>query len=140
MVRCFILFLPCLLLADEPIIRSQARIHPQYASHAMVVSQDSLATEAALEILKKGGNAADAAVTLAYVLAVTQPKAGNIGGGGFALYYDKHSNRTYAIDFRETAPQKAHRDLFLDTQGKVDSKKARFSLKASGTPGTVAGL
>ena len=126
--------------ANEPIIRSNSRVHPIYANNAMVVSQDNFATEAALEILKKGGTAADAAVALAYVLAVTQPKAGNIGGGGFALYYDQKTAKTTAIDFRETAPAKAHRDLFLNQAGEVDSNKSRFSVNASGIPGTVAGL
>ena len=139
-LRTLILFFTFAVSANEPIIRSTSRIHPNYASHAMVVSQDSFATKAAIDILKKGGTAADAAVALAYVLAVTQPKAGNIGGGGFALYYDAETSGTTAIDFRETAPAKAFKELFLDKDGKVDSNKSRFSLNASGIPGTVAGL
>jgi gamma-glutamyltranspeptidase / glutathione hydrolase len=142
-MRIILLFLSLFVLqlhALEPIIRSNAKIHPTYASNGMVVSQDTLATQAALEILKEGGTAADAAVTLGYVLAVTQPKAGNLGGGGFALYFHKESNKTYAIDFRETAPQAAHKNLFLDNKGEVDQNKARFSLLSSGIPGTIAGL
>ncbi len=91
-----------------------------------------------VDILKEGGNAVDAAVAVGYALAVTHPQAGNLGGGGFMLIRSKNGNTT-AIDFREMAPAKATRDMFLDDQGNPDSKKSLTSHLASGTPGTVAG-
>ena len=134
------LFSVLFLYADEPIVKPDARIHPVTSRSFMVVSQDDLATEEAVKILKKGGNAADAAVALAYTLAVTQPKAGNIGGGGFALYYEAKTGKTYAIDFRESAPAVSHKDMYLDKDKKVIKDKSSFTLHASGVPGTVAGL
>lgn len=92
-----------------------------------------------MDILKEGGNAVDAAVAVGYALAVTHPQAGNLGGGGFMLIRSKNGNTT-AIDFREMAPAKATRDMFLDDQGNPDSKKSLTSHLASGTPGTVAGF
>ena len=94
--------------AEQPLINPKARFHPTTAKNGMVASQESLATDSANWILKSGGNAADAAVALAYTLAVTLPKAGNIGGGGFALYYEAKTGKTYAIDFRESAPAVAN--------------------------------
>ncbi|MCM8537362.1 MAG: gamma-glutamyltransferase [Lentisphaeraceae bacterium] len=139
MFRILLCLLPFCLFA-EPIIRTNARIHPEYSKKAMVVSQDSIATDIALKILKDGGNAADAAIALAYAQAVTQPKAGNIGGGGFAIYFDNKTKKSYAIDFREVAPIKTHKDTFLDEKGNVDKNKKRFSLAATAVPGTVAGM
>ena len=139
--------LSCLLTlsvcASEPIIRPD--FIPEggdllTAKNAMVVCQDTPAGGVALEVLKEGGNAADAGVALAYALAVTQPKAGNLGGGGFALYYNAATKKTHAIDFREMAPQMAKVDLYLNAKGEVDKEKIRFSAKACGVPGTVAGL
>ncbi len=86
-----------------------------------------------VDILKEGGNAIDAAVAVGYALAVTHPQAGNLGGGGFMLIRTKDGNTT-AIDFREMAPAKATRDMFLDDQGNPDSKKSLTSHLASGTP------
>ncbi|NQZ59625.1 MAG: gamma-glutamyltransferase, partial [Lentisphaeraceae bacterium] len=126
--------------AQPPIINTAARIHPQSASKAMIVCQDEPAADIALEILKNGGNAADAAVALAYALAVTQPKAGNLGGGGFALYYEAATGKTKAIDFREMAPLASSKNMYLDDKGNVDQQRVRFSAKACGVPGTVAGL
>ena len=80
----------------------------------MVVSLDDFATDAAIEVLRKGGNAADAAVAMAYTLAVTLPKAVNIRAGGFAFYYEVSTGKTYAIDFMETAPVPSSKDMFLD--------------------------
>ncbi|MCK4858085.1 MAG: gamma-glutamyltransferase [candidate division Zixibacteria bacterium] len=106
----------------------------------MVTSADSLATQAGLDILKKGGNAFDAAVTVGFVLAVTHPQAGNIGGGGFALIYVVDSSKVYALDFRETAPHRASRDMYLDNDGEAIDQLSTKGFLASGTPGTVAGL
>ena len=105
----------------------------------MVASVDVTATQVGVDILKEGGNAVDAAVAVGYALAVTHPQAGNLGGGGFMLIRSKNGNTT-AIDFREMAPAKATRDMFLDDQGNPDSKKSLTSHLASGTPGTVAGF
>ena len=106
----------------------------------MVVSEEALATAVAVDVLKKGGNAIDAAAALAYSLAVTLPKAGNLGGGGFMLVYIKAENKVYALDYREKAPLKAHRDLFLNPQGQVSNEKSRHSILSTAVPGTVAGI
>lgn len=113
--------------------------HPVRAEHGMVATVDALATQVGVDILKQGGNAVDAAVAVGYALAVTHPQAGNLGGGGFMLLRTK-DGKTTAIDFREMAPEKASRDMFLDGQGNADSKKSLTSPLASGTPGTVAGF
>jgi gamma-glutamyltranspeptidase/glutathione hydrolase len=106
----------------------------------MVVSQEAIASQVGADILAAGGNAIDAAVATGFALAVTLPRAGNLGGGGFMLMHLAKENKTIAIDYREMAPINAHRDMFLDSQGNVDDKKARFSAQSSGVPGTVAGL
>ena len=91
-------------------------------------------------MLKKGGNAIDAAVTAAFSLAVTQPRSGNIGGGGFMLISSEQKGEVIAIDYREKAPSGAAVDMFLDESGEVDTNRSRFSHLAAGVPGTVAGL
>ncbi|RPH28855.1 gamma-glutamyltransferase [Buttiauxella warmboldiae] len=113
--------------------------HAVRAENGMVAAQDALATQVGVDILKQGGNAVDAAVAVGFALAVTHPQAGNIGGGGFMMLRTK-DGKTTAIDFREMAPEKATRDMFLDAQGNADSKKSLTSHLASGTPGTVAGF
>lgn len=113
--------------------------HPVRAEQGMVATVEALATQVGVDILKQGGNAVDAAVAVGYALAVTHPQAGNLGGGGFMLLRTK-DGKTTAIDFREMAPEKASRDMFLDEQGNADSKKSLTSPLASGTPGTVAGF
>lgn len=95
--------------------------HPVRAKQGMVASVDATATQVGVDILKEGRNAVDAAVAVGYALAVTHPQAGNLGGGGFMLIRSKNGNTT-AIDFREMAPAKATRDMFLDDQGNPDSK------------------
>jgi len=106
---------------------------------AMVVSDEALANEAGLEILRAGGNAVDAAVAVAFALAVVEPQAGNIGGGGFLLLH-MADGRSSFIDYRETAPSAASRDMYLRADGSLDSEGAVFGYRASGVPGTVAGL
>jgi len=113
--------------------------HPVKAAHGMVASVDAMATKVGVQILEQGGNAVDAAVAVGYALAVTHPQAGNLGGGGFMLLRTA-SGQTTAIDFREMAPVRASRDMFLDAQGNADSKKSLTSHLASGVPGTVAGF
>ena len=103
-------------------------------------SSKILASEVGARVLADGGNAVDAAVAVGFALAVVRPRAGNIGGGGFMLVYSAADGATTAIDYRETAPLGASRDMYLDEQGNVDSRRARFSHLSSGVPGTVAGL
>lgn len=126
--------------ANQPIISDWARQQPVLAPHAMVASQEALATRIGVDILKRGGNAVDAAVAVGFALAVTLPRAGNIGGGGFMLVYSKKENKTIAIDYREVAPASATKTMFLDAKGDADPKKSRDSGLAVGVPGTVAGL
>jgi gamma-glutamyltranspeptidase / glutathione hydrolase len=123
-----------------PIIADAARIHPVLARHGLVASQEARATRVGVEILKAGGNAVDAAVAVGFALAVTLPRAGNIGGGGFMLVHLAGRNETLAIDYRETAPAATTRDVFLDQAGEADPKKSRDSGLAVGVPGTVAGF
>ncbi|MFT0211988.1 gamma-glutamyltransferase [Pseudomonas sp. F1_0610] len=114
--------------------------HPVHASTGMVASEQALATQVGVDILKQGGNAIDAAVATGFALAVVLPNAGNIGGGGFMLRYDSETATSTALDFRETAPKKASRNMYLDEQGNVIQGKSMFSHQAVGVPGTVAGL
>ncbi|OZG75525.1 gamma-glutamyltransferase [Hahella sp. CCB-MM4] len=113
---------------------------PAEARQGMVVTSHFLATEEALNVLKNGGNAVDAAVTAAFALAVTQPRSGNIGGGGFMLISSEKSKDVTAIDYREKAPAAATRDMYLNAEGEADPELSRFSHLSSGVPGTVAGL
>ena len=129
------------LLANTlPIIEYNSINHPVISKTGMVVSQRYKASEVGAEILRKGGNAVDAAVATGLALAVVLPRAGNLGGGGFMVVYLKDKDKTIAIDYREKAPSEAHRDLFLDKNGNYDKQRAQFSLLSAGVPGTVAGL
>ncbi len=110
------------------------------AQSGMIATAEPIATQIGLEILKQGGNAIDAAVTIGFTMAVTYPSAGNIGGGGFMLIHSAKTGQIIAIDYRETAPALAHRDMFLNKDGNVDTKLSRFSHLSAGVPGTVAGL
>ena len=123
-----------------PIIEYNSINHPIISKTGMVVSQRQSASEVGAEILRKGGNAVDAAVATGLALAVVLPRAGNLGGGGFMVVYLKDADKTITIDYRERAPALAHRDLFLDEEGNYDKNKAQFSLLSAGVPGTVAGL
>jgi gamma-glutamyltranspeptidase/glutathione hydrolase len=106
----------------------------------MVVAQDARAVRIGVDILKQGGNAVDAAVATGFALAVTYPPAGNLGGGGYMVIHLPARGVDVAIDYRETAPAAATRDMFLDAQGNADPQKSRDSALATGVPGTVAGL
>ncbi len=116
------------------------RMSPVQGKEGMVVTSHFLATHSAQDVLKKGGNAIDAAVTAAFSLAVTQPRSGNIGGGGFMLISSEKNNEVVAVDYREKAPAGATVDMFLDKEGNADSQLSRYSHLAAGVPGTVAGL
>jgi gamma-glutamyltranspeptidase/glutathione hydrolase len=109
------------------------------APHAMVVAADPDAARAALDVLRAGGNAVDAAITTAFALAVTYPQAGNLGGGGYLLAR-MADGRSFVVDYRETAPAAATRDMFLDASGKVVADRSVRGALAAGVPGTVAGM
>jgi len=111
---------------------------PVRARDGMVVTRERHATQAGLKVLGSGGNAVDAAVAVGFALAVTHPSAGNIGGGGFMLVR-MADGRTAFIDFRERAPQKASRNMYLDSNGKA-TDESTIGYRASGVPGTVRGL
>src|SRR5947199_2819611 len=117
-----------------------ASIEPVAARHGMVVAQESRAARIGVEVLQKGGNAVDAAVATGFALAVTYPRAGNIGGGGYMVIHLAAGNIDTTIDYRETAPAAITRDVFLDERGEADPRKSRDSALAIGVPGTVAGL
>jgi len=123
---CFLMFVPQLSAQT-------------YAKNGMVASSNGLSSEIGVAVLKKGGNAIDAAVATAFSLAVTLPSAGNIGGGGFIVYMDK-DGKTTTIDFREKAPLKATNDMYLDDNGILIDGINHKSALAIGVPGTVAGL
>ena len=107
-------------------------------SQQAVAMPDSYSADAAMQVLQEGGNAIDAAITAQFVLAVTLPEAGNVGGGGFMTI--KFEDSTDFLDYREMAPENAHRDMYLDEQGDVKPYESLFGAKASGIPGTVAGM
>lgn len=112
---------------------------PVRAKKGMVVSSESIATEVGVKILKQGGNAVDAAVAVGFTLAVTYPYAGNLGGGGFMVVH-LAGGKDITIDFREKAPKKAFRNMFLNKAGKLDTNLSQYGWTSSGVPGTVAGL
>ena len=114
--------------------------HPVVAHQGMVASEQALASQVGIDILKAGGNAIDAAVAVGFALAVVLPNAGNIGGGGFMLIHDAQKHETVAIDYREKAPKAAFRDMYLDAEGNADEERSRYHGLAVGVPGTVDGL
>lgn len=125
----------CLLACTEQVNEVQVTSTLQQAAVAM---PDSYSADVAKGILQQGGNAVDAAIAAQFVLAVTLPEAGNIGGGGFMLVYkDKQSD---FIDYREQAPLSAHRDMYLDENGEVVPYQSIIGILSSGVPGTVAGM
>lgn len=110
----------------------------QANEQAAVAMPDSYSADAAAAVLNSGGNAVDAAVTAGFVLAVTLPEAGNIGGGGFMLIHQ--DGKTDFVDYREKAPLRAHKDMYLDEQGNVVTEKPLYGILASGVPGSVMGM
>ena len=114
---------------------------PVRAKRGMVASTSRIATQAGVDVLRRGGNAVDAAIAVAFALAVTYPAAGNLGGGGFMMIRLR-DGRTTAIDYREMAPAAAHRDIFLDERGELKKGEggSLVGYRASGVPGTVAGM
>ncbi len=114
---------------------------PVRGRHAMVASQHEIASKIGVEVIKKGGNAVDAAIAVAFALAVVYPEAGNLGGGGFMLIRFK-DGKTTAIDYREMAPASANRNVYLDKDGKLIKGEGSSTIgyRAAGVPGTTAGL
>jgi len=112
--------------------------HPTIGQSGMVVSQNQASSDIGIQILDMGGNAVDAAVAVGFSLAITLPRAGNLGGGGFMLVYLKDEDKTIAVDFRSTSPKNITQDDFLFLKNNYDQR--RYGYKASGVPGTVAGL
>ena len=128
------------LAEPAPIQSDDARLLPVLGAHGMVASQEARATRVGVEILKAGGNAVDAAVAVGFALAVTLPRAGNLGGGGFMMIHRAAGDETVALDYRETAPAAARSDMFLDPNGDPDRAASTRTGKAVGVPGTVRGL
>src|SRR5476649_407992 len=111
---------------------------PVRARHGMAVAMESIASDVGVEILKKGGNAVDAAVAMGFAMAATHPFAGNLGGGGYMLIR-MADGRTTFIDFRERAPEKASRNMYLDAKGEL-TRDSIEGWRSSGVPGTVRGF
>ncbi|HEX8146017.1 MAG TPA: gamma-glutamyltransferase [Pyrinomonadaceae bacterium] len=131
---------PVLQVGSRGVARAASR-QPVRARHGMVASTDRLASQAGVDVLKRGGNAVDAAIAVAFALTVTYPAAGNIGGGGFMMIRLR-DGRTTAIDYREMAPAAAHRNVYLDERGELKRGEggSLVGYRASGVPGTVAGM
>ncbi|MEH2290653.1 gamma-glutamyltransferase [Nostoc sp.] len=121
-------------------VASAALTLPLHSKKGMVVSAHPLASEAGISMLRKGGNAVDAAVATTFALSVVEPFSAGIGGGGFLLLHSEKTGEMKALDFRERAPLKATRNMYLDAQGKVRPNASINGYLAVGTPGTVAGL
>ncbi|SFK04396.1 gamma-glutamyltransferase [Methylocapsa palsarum] len=131
---------PAAAESQPPIISQGARFLPVVAGHGMASAQEGAAAEIGVDVLRRGGNAVDSAVAVALALAVTFPRAGNLGGGGFMLIYLAHENKTLVIDYREMAPADTPSNVFLNEAGEADPAKSRDTGLAVGVPGTVAGL
>jgi gamma-glutamyltranspeptidase/glutathione hydrolase len=112
-------------------------VHTQ--NKGVVVSAHPLASEAGAKMLDLGGNAFDAAIATQWALAVVYPQAGNIGGGGF-MVASTSEGKTFTLDYRETAPAKAHRDMYLDEKGNANTELSQYGSLSAGVPGSVAGL
>jgi len=126
------------LVAAAPSVQA-ASFRPEKSMDGAVIATSKFATEAGMRVLRAGGNAVDAAVCVGYTMAVTHPAAGNLGGGGFAIIR-MADGKIYSLDFREMAPGKATRDMYLDNAGNVVPKLSLDGYLAAGVPGTVAGM
>src|ERR1051326_2615301 len=132
---------PTWQVARESGVAFAASREPVRARHGMVASTSKLASQAGVEVLKRGGNAVDAAIAVAFALAVTYPAAGNLGGGGFMMIR-RRAGRTTGIDYREMAPAAANRNVYLDERGELKKGEGAslVGYRAAGVPGTVAGM
>src|SRR5437762_10095228 len=133
MKKCFVV----LFLIALP-LHAASRL-PARGKHGMVASVDPIASRVGVDIMQRGGNAVDATVAVALTLAVTWPEAGNLGGGGFMLIRNADGTEE-AIDYRERAPLSASRNMYLDASGNVIKDASLVGYRASGVPGTIAGL
>jgi len=124
----------------QAIVRYDAIHHPVKARFGMAVSQNSIATRVGQQILARGGNAVDAAVSMGFALAVTLPRAGNLGGSGFMLVHMANENKTEAIDYRSVAPMAASVEKFTGPDGELDWDRLTWGSMAAAVPGTVAGM
>ena len=147
LLAAFALIVACAIMPCAPAQRRNAytppapeKVQAVAAAHGMVVAQEKISARIGAEILKRGGNAIDAAVATGFAMAVTYPRAGNIGGGGFMVIHLSDRNEDVAIDYRESAPKATTPQLFLSDDGKPDPAKSRDSALGIGVPGTVAGL
>lgn len=148
--RMFFAFIATLAFGLAPAAAQDARrayvppaldtVHAVPAEHGMVVAQEKISAHVGADILRRGGNAVDAAVATGFAMAVTYPRAGNIGGGGFMVIHSAERNEDITIDYRETAPAATTPQIFLGPDGKPDPAKSRDSALGVGVPGTVAGL
>lgn len=146
MARAFTTFLAAFVVLASPVLAQKRQlleypsIHsPVVGERGMVVSQNAIASGVGAAILRRGGNAVDAAVAIGFALAVTLPRAGNIGGDGFMLVHDAKTGEQVFFDFRSVAPKAATLAMYIDNQGKEASIASRGYLAPS-VPGTVAGL
>ena len=135
------LFPILLVVLNAPLASLAAAREPVRAKHGIVASTNEVASRVGVEIMKRGGNAVDAAIAVAFALAVTHPAAGNLGGGGFRMIRLKNG-KTPAIDYREMAPAAAHRDVYLDKNGNLIEGEggSLVGYRAAGVPGTVRGM
>jgi len=124
---------------DHPDIPKEWPREPVRGAHSMVATDEPLASQVGVEILQRGGNAVDAAVAAAFALAVVEPAAGNIGGGGFMLVR-LAKGKSIFFDYREVAPTKASRDMYIKPDGKLDNEASTVGYRSVAVPGTVAGL
>jgi gamma-glutamyltranspeptidase/glutathione hydrolase len=148
--RTFVVLIATLAIGLTSAIAQDARrtyvppaldtVHAIPAEHGMVVAQEKISAQVGADILRRGGNAVDAAVATGFAMAVTYPRAGNIGGGGFMVIHSAERNEDIAIDYRESAPAATTAQIFLGPDGKPDPAKSRDSGLGIGVPGTVAGL
>ncbi|MBR0729068.1 gamma-glutamyltransferase [Bradyrhizobium japonicum] len=148
--RTFFAFVATLAFGLAPAAAQDARrtyvppaldtVHAVPSEHGMVVAQEKISAQVGADILRRGGNAVDAAVATGFAMAVTYPRAGNIGGGGFMVIHSAERSEDITIDYRETAPAATTPQIFLGADGKPDAAKSRDSALGVGVPGTVAGL
>lgn len=149
--RAYAFALAAIILLKAPVFAQDSRhgyyappalstVNPVIAKNGMVVAQERIAAGIGRDVLARGGNAVDAAVATGFAMAVTYPRAGNLGGGGFMIVHLANGSEAVAIDYRESAPAAATRDMFLGDDGKPDTKKSRDQALGIGVPGTVAGL
>ncbi len=125
---------------NASLLNSKSITQPVLGKDGMVVTQHFLATEIGSEVLLNGGNAFDASIAVAFALAVVLPRAGNIGGGGFMVLYDESSNSFEALDYRERAPEKSYKEMFLNQDGTMNGDISTIGYKSIAVPGTVHGM